>query len=785
MTLARSGLRSICAIRCAFVIGAFFALSAAVIFSAQWDREGARLALEKAQNLQVEISSASEPTTNQYLSCIRSYRLVYMKDPHFSGSDDAIYASGLLYEEMGRRFGKLDYYRSSARLFEFLISDYDTSPFCPDALLRLGNLYRGPLEDNDAAEEAFQMLRTRFKNSNAAHSLTDTVSAIPVRDQPQQAPAPLEGALAKTAPPEIRSTNSSVIHGIRFWTTDEYTRVVIDMDSETRYTRARLFSPDRVYFDISNAQLNPDLHAKTFEVGDEFIKRIRLGKNQADVVRVVLDLESVKDYSVSELYNPFRIIIDIHGNRPALAKLERLPNESKPRSDEMAAENLKNQSENAKKTVIQQQAQYTPKEIVASPAAPVTENRPAAKQIEKVRPSTAESASSSVTPAAKSPLPAISTIAKEAGENKPADSSQPPVKAEAKPSLEAKTPETGTPAPDAKSAPSTGAAEVTENSPNKLVDSAPTSGGTEGKPPLDAKHVAAGAPTSALKSAPVAKIADVAEANLSKPADVPPVVKPSPIPAPKAASPTSIGERTLTRILGLKVGRIVIDPGHGGHDTGTIGRGGLMEKDLALEVAKDLRQQLESRLDIDVVLTREEDVFLSLEERTTIANQYQADLFVSIHANSSSARSTSGVETYFLDFAKNSAAREIAARENASSLGNLRDLEDLIKRIAQAEKSAESRELAAIIQKKLFTSVRQILPSTRNRGVRSAPFVVLIGANMPSVLAEVAFISNPRDESMLKKKESQEQLAKALFSGIEGYMKTLGSDVAQNKARTN
>ena len=210
-----------------------------------------------------------------------------------------------------------------------------------------------------------------------------------------------------------------------------------------------------------------------------------------------------------------------------------------------------------------------------------------------------------------------------------------------------------------------------------------------------------------------------------------------------------------------------------------------MEKNLVLDIAKDLRKLLQEEIGAEVFLTREDDSFVPLEERTALANQDRADLFVSIHANSSSARSISGVETYYLDFAHTAAEREVAARENATTVRNIRDLESLVKKIAQADKSTESRELAAIIQKKLYVGVQKLSPATRNRGVRSAPFVVLIGANMPSVLAEVAFISNPRDESLLKKESNRERLARALFAGIEGYMKTLGSDVAQNQSDSN
>jgi len=210
-----------------------------------------------------------------------------------------------------------------------------------------------------------------------------------------------------------------------------------------------------------------------------------------------------------------------------------------------------------------------------------------------------------------------------------------------------------------------------------------------------------------------------------------------------------------------------------------------LEKNLVLQVAKNLQQMIEEKLGAEVILTRTDDTFVSLEERTAIANQQQADLFVSIHANSSPSRNTSGVETYFLDFTRTDSARQIAARENATSDRNVRDLQDLIQEIAQADKIDESRELAAIVQKNLFAAVRKMLPAPQDRGVRSAPFVVLIGAHMPSVLAELAFISNPRDEKLLKKEANQQSLATALFRGIESYMKTLGSGVFPNHGNAN
>ena len=252
---------------------------------------------------------------------------------------------------------------------------------------------------------------------------------------------------------------------------------------------------------------------------------------------------------------------------------------------------------------------------------------------------------------------------------------------------------------------------------------------------------------------------------------------------PRTTTRTGNGTRTLTRMLGLKINRIVLDPGHGGEELGAVGLGGMYEKDLVLIIARELKEKLETELNVEVILTRDADVTVPLERRTEIANENQADLFISIHANSSSSRSLSGVETYYLDFARTDAEREVAARENASSKHTVSELEDLVKKIAVNDKTAESRELASIVHKNLFSGTRKLIPASKDRGVRSAPFVVLIDANMPAILAEVAFISNPGDEKILAEEFTQKALAQALYSGIVGYMDTLGSRVVRNQTR--
>ena len=247
----------------------------------------------------------------------------------------------------------------------------------------------------------------------------------------------------------------------------------------------------------------------------------------------------------------------------------------------------------------------------------------------------------------------------------------------------------------------------------------------------------------------------------------------SDFPDVREASPTASGDRSLIRALGLKIGKIVIDPGHGGHDTGTIGPNGLEEKDLVLDVGRRLGKLLQARLGADVVYTRKDDTFIPLETRTSIANQEQADLFVSIHANSSRDPDARGVETYYLNFTSSAEALDVAARENAASDKSVYELQDLVKKIALKEKIEESREFASNVQRALHSGLAAKNPGIRDRGVKKAPFIVLIGANMPSILAEISFVSNPGDERRLQTSDYRQRIAESLYRGISKYVSGL------------
>ncbi len=230
------------------------------------------------------------------------------------------------------------------------------------------------------------------------------------------------------------------------------------------------------------------------------------------------------------------------------------------------------------------------------------------------------------------------------------------------------------------------------------------------------------------------------------------------------------GGFSLSRQLGLGVARVVIDPGHGGHDPGARAKG-LTEADVVLDVALRLEQLLLKQPGVEVMLTRRTDVFIPLEERTEIANREDADLFLSIHVNAHRSPKARGVETYFLNFASNPDAQAVAARENAASGRTMHSLPDIVTAITLNDKLDESRDFATLVQRAMIDRLRT--HDVRDLGVKQAPFVVLIGAGMPSVLAEISFVTNPQEGKLLKAKAYRQRIAEALFDGIAQYQRAL------------
>lgn len=248
---------------------------------------------------------------------------------------------------------------------------------------------------------------------------------------------------------------------------------------------------------------------------------------------------------------------------------------------------------------------------------------------------------------------------------------------------------------------------------------------------------------------------------------------------PEMAQTNTTGRYSLARQLGLTVRRIVLDPGHGGHDPGAM-RSGMKEKDITLDVTQKLKSILEQEYGYEVLMTRSEDDYVALEERTAFANSKSADLFVSVHVNSSRNKKAKGIETYYLNFATTPEAMEVAARENAISEKNMGELQKLTTAIALNTKIEESRDFAKLIQTNLVGHLEKgYAPS--NLGVKQAPFYVLIGAQMPSILAEISFISNEREYNLLETSGYRQTIAQGLARGIKSYVETL----AENRLTRN
>lgn len=278
--------------------------------------------------------------------------------------------------------------------------------------------------------------------------------------------------------------------------------------------------------------------------------------------------------------------------------------------------------------------------------------------------------------------------------------------------------------------------------------------------------------TAALQARQVPMARGVA--LLAAPTESRPLREDEPAPAPMPVTPAAnaSGSFSISRQLGLGVSRIVIDPGHGGHDPGALGPR-VNEAELVLDVALRVERLLRKNPGLEVALTRRTNTFVALEERTAIANRFGADLFLSIHANASRNTSARGIETYFLNFASSADAAAVAARENAASARSMHQLTDIVKAIALNNKLAESRELAHAVQTSLVKGVRGDDKGVRDLGVKQAPFVVLVGASMPSVLAEISFITNPTDAQRLRSAASRQRIAESLAEALLKYQRAL------------
>ncbi len=246
--------------------------------------------------------------------------------------------------------------------------------------------------------------------------------------------------------------------------------------------------------------------------------------------------------------------------------------------------------------------------------------------------------------------------------------------------------------------------------------------------------------------------------------------------SPQPAQPTKEGY-SMARQLGLGIQRIVIDPGHGGKDPGAIGKSGTMEKIIVLDICQRLKKLLGANNNLEVIMTRESDIYVPVENRTVIANQKRADLFVSVHANSNPSKKRSGVETFYLNFSQDPSVIETAALENATSTKKLSEMRSILEKIAKNSKVMESKELANDIQKNLVLTLQKKYKDVKDLGYKGGPFWVLIGVETPSVLVEVSYLSNSREETRLKNVQYRQYIAQGIYNGIKEYMNSLGKGI--------
>lgn len=245
---------------------------------------------------------------------------------------------------------------------------------------------------------------------------------------------------------------------------------------------------------------------------------------------------------------------------------------------------------------------------------------------------------------------------------------------------------------------------------------------------------------------------------------------------PQPAKPTEEGY-SMARQLGLGIHRIVIDPGHGGRDPGCIGKGGTQEKAVVLDICKKLKKLLDSHQGLEVVLTRETDIYIPVENRTVIANQKQADLFISVHANSNPSKKRSGVETFYLNFSHDPSVIETAALENATSTKNISEMRNILEKIVKNSKFVESKKLAESIHKSLIHILGKTYEGIKDLGHKGGPFWVLIGVEVPSILVEVSYLSNAKEEARLKNSQYRQLIAQGIYNGITEYIHSLGKGI--------
>ena len=722
----------------------------------------ARQQFSKAERMREALNGrpARERTAPQYQRVIDAFRRVYFGSPASSKADPSVVATAELMVEMGRRFDNNKILRGAVEQYRFLRKEYPGSKYRFDALFTIGEIYKDDLNDPEEARTTFEDFVRRYPRNRLAEDARAAVKEIDdAADRMELAERKGKRSEGKEVASAVGRSELPRVTGVRHWSTPDYTRVAIDVEREVKFNSSRIANPDRIFFDLRDTKVASTLVGKTFDVDDGFLKKIRVAEFQPGRTRVVLEVDDLSSYDAFLLPDPYRLIIDIHGKQSRaamLAKAHRDAEGAAASSTGTASENAEDAASDAamegnggqrkseKEHAIVVKADKSGADTEEEDESAGSKPEEAAKTGEGAKPVEKQSNGSPgmvrTTVGVKGSnvrIPKTIVSADDAAPGKVAKS------AGGKNRKSGSSVHTKNETPGGTAPPDAGVEEATASSPEGVLST-----GTR----ADSSGKASTATSLHRKNGRAAATADNT-ADLEA----------------REAQPMAAGDRSLTRALGLKIGKIVIDAGHGGHDTGTIGPHGLLEKDLVLDVAKRLGKALQARLGAEVVYTRRDDTFIPLETRTAIANRERADLFISIHANSSRDSDARGVETYYLNFTSSPEALEVAARENAVSAKSVHELQDLVKKIALKEKIDESREFAGDVQQSLYGGLALSNAGIRNRGIKKAPFIVLIGANMPSILAEISFVSNPTDERKLETSEQRQRIADSLYRGVARY----------------
>ncbi len=735
-------------------------------------------AFEQAQHARQSLESRPEDqrTRRDYDRVLDLYRAIYHDDPASPKADASVFAVAELLTEQGRILQNEKSLRDAIGQYEFLRREYPGSRYCADALLAEGNIYLRDLSDNAAARTTLQLFIKQYPHNpltaEAQKDLRELHTADVAAKHPS--PPPLPTPAASRVPPGVtprpKHSNTVLTAAIQSQATEPpppasipATRSAVTVATPT-YS---VHSPPATT-QASATQLETGHAAGTTQPVFQSIypEPARRKGNLVLVTgvrhwstsiytRVAIDLGDEVQYEAARVPDPDRIFFDLHGTKLSPELIGKSVNVT---DDGFLKRIRAAQFSNDVTRIVLDVSDVSDYSAFLLPnpyrlIIDIHGRKPGTPPVQQA------SQQSPATPAASSPIPVRTP---------PATSTAPAqaLRQSATPSVTntARIPSTASAAQDIASL---------SRQPDRVKatshpTSAPIAASVAGTTPASQPGLtqAQPPPTHSAKRNKVPDNSDTSNLASS---------------AIHEADPTADGGRSMVRALGLKIGRIVVDAGHGGHDSGTLGPDGIEEKEVVLDVSLRLGKLLKQRLGADVIFTRSDDTFIPLETRTAIANKAQADLFVSVHANSSSDPTARGVETYYLNFTSSPESLELAARENAVSQQSIHQLSDLVKKIALHDKIDESREFASDVQKYLYDGLDQGNPGLKDRGVKQAPFVVLIGANMPSILAEISFLTNPDDAHQLRDPNYRQRIAESLYRGVARYISGLsGVRLAEN-----